>query len=324
MTISVHVSHARTICPLEPCYGAWCEWASGDVCPDPDSTKGIAVLQKVDHHNVPYSGPAPEGTHALEREGHYLLRGAFTEREIAELRHDILRVYRRVRPDLRACRPSRENAAMFRYEMFNRSALVQRAIGVSCIMDILEPLLGADSHVISCTAWKNGPGRATGMAGLAWHVDGGPHVPRSSDCAWPSHVPYPIFVVATHVYLDDVSLEDGPTAIVPGSHTSGRLPPPDRLQDPDLTYGDRGMAVQIARAGDVGFFVSDVWHRRLPPSERSRGRFFLQTNYGRREIAQRVRSSSVVNHASRAAIKRARTKRDRQLIGLHPEWFYDG
>jgi hypothetical protein len=262
------------------------------------------VLQKVDHHNIPYCGPAPEGTRALENEGHYLLRGAFAEREIAELRDDILRVYRKVRPDKRACRPSAENAAMFRYEMFNRSALVQRAIGQRCILEILAPLLGQDCHVISCTSWKNAPG--------------------NSEFPWPSHVPYPVFVVATHLYLEDVSIADGPTAIVPGSHTSGRLPPPDRLQDTELTYGEQGMVVQLARAGDVGFFVSDVWHRRLPPSDASRGRFFLQTNYGRREIAQRVRPSSVVNHASRSAIKRARTQRERQLIGLHPQWFYDG
>ena len=84
------------------------------------------------------------------------------------------------------------------------------------------------------------------------------------------------------------------------------------------------MEVHLARAGDVGFFVSDVWHRRLPPTDRSRGRFFLQTNYGRREIAQRVRPTTVVHHASRSAIARARTQRERQLIGLHPEWFYDG
>lgn len=282
------------------------------------------MLQKVDHHNVPYCGPAPLGTRALESDGHYLLRGAFAEREVAELRDDVLRVYRKIRPDARACRPSPENAAMFRYEMFNRSALVHRAIGRPCILEVLEPLLGQDCHVISCTSWRNAPGEATGMAGLAWHVDGGPHVPRDSDYPWPSHVPYPVFVVATHLYLEDVSLDDGPTAIVPGSHTSGRLPPPDRLHDSDLTYGERGMVVQVARAGDVGFFVSDVWHRRLPPGGASRGRFFLQTNYGRREIAQRVRPTSMVNHASRSAIKQARTTRERQLIGLHPQWFYDG
>ena len=49
-----------------------------------------------------------------------------------------------------------------------------------------------------------------------------------------------------------------------------------------------------------------------------------KTNYGRREIAQRVRPTHVVNHASPDAIARAATERERQLIGLHPQAFYDG
>jgi hypothetical protein len=80
----------------------------------------------------------------------------------------------------------------------------------------------------------------------------------------------------------------------------------------------------VARAGDVTFFVSDVWHRRLPPQANASGRFFLQTNYGRREIAQRVHPTEVVNHACPEAIARARTDRERRLIGLHPSVYFDG
>jgi len=71
-------------------------------------------------------------------------------------------------------------------------------------------------------------------------------------------------------------------------------------------------------------FVSDVWHRRLPPTARSTGRFFLQTNYARRDLAQRVLPTSVVNHTTPESRARARTERERSLIGLHPERFYDG
>jgi hypothetical protein len=82
--------------------------------------------------------------------------------------------------------------------------------------------------------------------------------------------------------------------------------------------------VHLARAGDVTFLVSDVWHRRVPPAPNGGGRFFLQTNYGRRDIAQRVRPTEVVNHVSAEAAARACTERERQLIGLHHQAFYDG
>jgi len=282
------------------------------------------VIQKLHHLNLPYDGPAPEGTLALERDGHYVLRREFAAAEVAELRAEILDVYRRVPPDMRAGRTSPANAEMFRYEMFNRSELCQRAIARPAVLAILEPLLGGDCHAISCTSWRNPPGSDSAPRGQEWHVDGGPHVPRAEGVEWPAQVPYPIFVVATHVYLQDVSIDDGPTACVPGSHTSGCRPPTERVWDLDLEYQGRRSVVHFARAGDVGFFVSDVWHRRLPPTRAGAGRFFLQTNYGRREIAQRIRPTDAVNHASPEAIARAANERERALIGLHPQVFYDG
>jgi ectoine hydroxylase-related dioxygenase (phytanoyl-CoA dioxygenase family) len=282
------------------------------------------LLRKVEELNRPYAGPAPEGTHALERHGHYLLRGAFSPEELERLREEILAVYRDVAPDRRAGRTSEDNAAMFRYQMFNRSALCQQAIARPALLEILEPLLGGDCHAITCTAWRNPPGNAHAPRGQEWHVDGGPHVPRAENVGWPANIPYPIFVVATQIYLHDVALEDGPTAFAPGSHTSGRVPPSESAWDLELPYHGCERAVHVARAGDVTFFVSDVWHRRLPPSEAGAGRFFLQTNFARREIAQRVLPTDEVNHASAVALARATDLRARQLIGLHRQVFYDG
>ncbi|MCR9244175.1 MAG: phytanoyl-CoA dioxygenase family protein [bacterium] len=282
------------------------------------------MLQRPCHQNLPYHGPASAATHALERDGHLVLREVFTAGEITELRTAIERVYDEVPPDPRAGRTSPENAAMFRYEMLNRSAECQHAIANRGILDVLAPLIGHDCHAISCTAWRNPPGTEHAPRGQEWHTDAGPHVPRDADVDWPADIPFPIFVVATHIYLQDLSRDDGPTAVIPGSHTSGRIPPAEMVWDLNATYRGRESVHHEARAGDVGFFVSDVWHRRLPPTEQSRGRFFLQTNYGRREIAQRLRPTELANHLSPAAIERARTERERTLIGLHPATYYDG
>jgi hypothetical protein len=80
----------------------------------------------------------------------------------------------------------------------------------------------------------------------------------------------------------------------------------------------------VAGAGDVGLFVSDVWHRRLSPAPDDPGRMFLQCHYGRRDLAQRLRTTQEVNHLSAEAIARAGTARQRRLVGLHPPGFYDG
>jgi ectoine hydroxylase-related dioxygenase (phytanoyl-CoA dioxygenase family) len=282
------------------------------------------VLRRHNNLNVPYSGPAPEGTLELEREGHYVLRGEFKPREVEELRQEIEAVYRDVPPDLRDGRTSPDNAEMFRYEMFNRSALCQQVIARPNILAILEHLLGNNCHAISCTAWRNPSDPSHAPNGQEWHIDSGPHVPFPPDVEWPDSIPFPIFVVATHIYLKDLRREDGPTAVVPGSHRSGQVPPKEKEWDLDLQFRGRSTVHHEAKAGDVGFFVSDVWHRRLPPGPGSHGRFFLQTNYGRRDIAQRILPTSEAHHLRPEALERAVRYRHRLLVGLHPQSFYDG
>jgi hypothetical protein len=51
---------------------------------------------------------------------------------------------------------------------------------------------------------------------------------------------------------------------------------------------------------------------------------FVQCHYGRRDLAQRIRPTSAVNHLSQGALARAETPRDKTLIGFHPPGFYDG
>lgn len=79
-----------------------------------------------------------------------------------------------------------------------------------------------------------------------------------------------------------------------------------------------------AQAGDVQLFVSDVWHRRMPTGPGDAGRLFLQVHYGRRDIAQRLQTTSVANQLSADAVARAATPRDKTLVGLHRPLFYDG
>lgn len=106
------------------------------------------------------------------------------------------------------------------------------------------------------------------------------------------------------------------------------LGPPAALRTPErrraLSYEGRGAVALEARAGDVALFVSDAWHRGLPPLPGGSGRLFLQAHYARRDIAQRIRTTADANQLSGAALARIRSPREKKLLGLHDPFFYDG
>jgi len=260
---------------------------------------------------------APGAARDLEDDGFTLLKGVFTPIEVAELTAECNRVFDEYEADVRYRKADR---AQFRYEMYNRSAAVQRAIGHPRILETIEPLLGEDCHVIANTCWRNPPDHGGGP----WHCDAGPHVPRPEGVAWPDEIPYPVFVIGAHLWLEDVRAADGPTAVIPGSHRSGRLAPLDRIDDPDLEYEGRGAVAPEADAGDVLLFVSDCWHRGTPATQGGRGRLFVQCHYGRRDIAQRVLTTERVNQVGDEARARIESDRDATLLGLHRPFFYDG
>ena len=273
---------------------------------------------------LPRTGETPAASRELEQEGFTVLRGVLDPDEVAALSAEINALYAALPPDGRHAQRPVEEDNDFRYEMLNRSALCQAAIGHAAILEAIEPLLGEDCHVIANTCWRNPPRERNTHGGGAWHIDAGPHVPRAPGIPWDDRIPYPVFAIGAHIYLQDCPIECGPTGVIPRSHKSGQRPPEDRVWDVGLTCDGRGVLPLTARSGDVAMFVSDVWHRRLPPLAGDVGRFFLQAHYGRRDIAQRIRTTSRINHLSADARKRAKTPRQRSLVGLHPNFFYDG
>jgi ectoine hydroxylase-related dioxygenase (phytanoyl-CoA dioxygenase family) len=273
------------------------------------------VIKRVLKNLGVYDGDAPAESALLEREGWAVVHEVIDPAQVATLAEDIEAVFDRTEPER-----SRTDKDEFRYEMLNRSAACQDAIGHARILEVIEPLLGDDCHVIANTAWRNPPS----FGGGPWHCDAGPHVPRAEGVPWDDRIPYPVFAVGAHILLWDCSAADGPTAVVPGSHRSGRLAPFDRLTDPELTYDGRPPVLLEGRAGDVALFVSDVWHRGTAATPDGRGRFFLQAHYGRRDLAQRLRTTAVSHQLSDDAVARADTERKRALVGLHDPFFYDG
>jgi ectoine hydroxylase-related dioxygenase (phytanoyl-CoA dioxygenase family) len=272
------------------------------------------MIKRVGKNLALLTGDAPEASRQLERDGFTVLRGVLTPDEIAALTEEIEHAF-----ETRAPERGRSDRDEFRYEMLNFGARSQAAVATPEILAVIEPLLGGDCHVIANTAWWNPPE----FGGGPWHCDAGPHVPRPNGVDWDDRIPYPVFAIGAHLLLKDCAAADGPTAVVPGSHRSGRLAPLSQIEDPDLTYDGRPPVLLEGEAGDVALFVSDVWHRGTPADGGS-GRLFLQVHYGRRDIAQRIRTTEVANQLSPEAIERAVTRRERDLVGLHEPYFYDG
>ena len=160
-----------------------------------------------------FSGAVPDASAQLERDGWAVVRDVLAVAEIEGLRSEIDDVFAATEPER-----ARTDASEFRYEMLNRSAACQTAIGHPRILEVIEPLLGEDCHVIANTAWRNPPE----FKGGPWHCDAGPHVPRPEGVEWDDRIPYPVFAIGAHLYLKDCDLADGPTAVVPASHRSGR------------------------------------------------------------------------------------------------------
>lgn len=281
------------------------------------------MIRRIGGYLTIRSAPAPEASIQLEREGYTVLRGVLSEREVAVLRDDVARVFDELPGDERGERSPEDND-MFRYEMLNRSARAQDMVGHPKILETIEPLLGEDCHVIANTAWRNPAGQPGLHGGQVWHIDAGPHVPLPEGVEWPADIPHPVFAIGVHVFLEDCNLDDGPTGVIPGSHLSGRFPPMDRRMDNDLDYKGQKIVPLPAKAGDVAFFVSDVWHRRMPTTEKDSGRFFLQIHYGRRDIAQRLKTTTEHNQCSAEALSRAVEARHKTVVGLHSPRFYDG
>lgn len=272
----------------------------------------------------PRSDSAPSASLHLEEEGYVVLPAVLGPEEVIALHAELSDVYATTPADQRNARLSVDEREDFRYEMFNRSALAQRAICHPSILQVIEPLLGEDCHIIANTCWRNPPRSKNQHGGGFWHIDAGPHIPRKPGIAWDERIPYPVFAIGAHIYVQDSGLESGPTGVIPRSHKSGQFPPPDRVKDVDLDYDGRRVVPLLARAGDVALFVSDVWHRRLPAGPGDQGRFFLQAHYGRRDLAQRVRTTVAVNHVDGSARSRIASPREAALLGLHAPFFYDG
>jgi hypothetical protein len=135
-------------------------------------------------------------------------------------------------------------------------------------IDVIEGIHGFGTRLIGGSIWITGAGRYP----MGLHIDYLPFA-LPEDIANDPRVQIPIMISTLHYYLNDLTMELGPTLVVEGSHKSGRVP------DEDTGWKDKPCKALVCKAGDAMLFRSDLWHGALANISHER-RYMLQVHFG--------------------------------------------
>jgi len=194
------------------------------------------------------------------RDGCVLIPGVIPEAECAELRALTDRIAL-ASPSFVIRNPEEQDVAFAR--QFIREP----------ILTLVRRILGPESRFCGQNVIRNLPGQAISH----WHVDDKLEYPLPPDVPrWDGRARLPLTWLSAQVPLSDIlTLDDGPTEIVPGSHYSGRLSPKE-----NPVFEGRGAEPVLCRAGDVYLFNHQLWHRGRPNTG-TRTRYLMQLQYAR-------------------------------------------
>ena len=141
------------------------------------------------------------------------------------------------------------------------------------VIEVIDAIHGGPAHlgvnpgaqVIAGSSWITGQGRAMGI-----HTD-------YQSFSVPSEIQekcvLPIYCTTLHYYLNDMTLDLGPTILIPGSHRAGRYP------TGESTWNDVAPQAAIVRAGDAVLFRNDIWHGAAKNTHPSERRYMMQVHY---------------------------------------------
>jgi hypothetical protein len=176
------------------------------------------------------------------------------------------------------------------------------------VIEVIEIIHGGDAHlganpspqVIAGSSWITGQGRAMGI-----HTDY-----QSYGLPPEVHEQYrlPIYCTTLHIYLNDMTLELGPTTVIPGSHKAGRFP-----KDESTWNGIEPQAA-LVHAGDAVLFRNDLWHGAGLNSHPTERRYMMQVHYAHGSFAKCYPSLRWPQMYNPAVLEKA-TPRQKRLLG---------
>lgn len=149
------------------------------------------------------------------------------------------------------------------------------------IHSLVEAILGPGCEAVGQNVIRNPPSVAISR----WHVDDVLECPLPEEIArHDARIRLPVLWLSVQIPLSDLEAEKyGPGQFIPGSHYSGRMPPPNEEAP---TFEGRGPVSVLCKAGDIYLFSHQCWHRGAPNSS-DRTRYILQQQYGKRWAIRR-------------------------------------
>jgi hypothetical protein len=176
-------------------------------------------------------------------------------------------------------------------------------------IEVIEGIHGYGTRLIGGSIWITGSGRYP----MGLHIDYLPFALPEHVASDP-RVDIPIMISTLHYYLDDLTIELGPTLVVEGSHKSGRVP------DEDTGWNGNLCRALVCKAGDALLFRSDLWHGALPNTSQQR-RYMLQVHYGCAYIERTFSSPFKKQSDFPPDILAGCDERQRRLLGERQEGF---
>ncbi|MDI4648170.1 phytanoyl-CoA dioxygenase family protein [Cohnella hashimotonis] len=179
----------------------------------------------------------------LHKDGYVLFKGVLDRGQAAALKEGIRQAFE-----------GKDDNVMMQGPMFERGEIFEALVDHPVISTFIEKVLGPDCQLSS----MNGM-RTTRNNGVSkWHVDEALFFPLPEGAEIDASIPMPVFLMNALYYLDDVTEDQGPTQVVPGSHRAGRA---IRHAEEIGEYKGQGAISILAEAGDCLVFNSQIWHR---------------------------------------------------------------
>lgn len=168
----------------------------------------------------------------LRTEGYAILRGVVEPNRLDALRNALDTVYR---DEARVPRQTAEKGCLRGYNLVRRDALFREALQEPAVLELAEAMLGGDCILHSFesrSALPNG-----GQQSLHRDMPYADGVCLSVNCVW---------------MLDDFTVENGATRVVPRSHLRKEGPEANRVYDDEV--------LGIEPAGTILLFNTLTWH----------------------------------------------------------------
>jgi len=203
---------------------------------------------------------------AFDRDGYIIIRDALSKNEIGALLEAGERAQERwlADPD----RKGSDNPFLRRVEpLIEYDDAFVELLDHPGYFPVIRELLGDGIAIIDTAYFVSPPGQGWGSTS-EWHID--------EALTGPDGAPIPLFAKVTIPLVDIADIDDGPTAVVPGSHA---LSYNDILPDPQDPRDMPGKVPILVPAGDVYIFHGRVHHAAMP-NVGSQTRRVLHYNYG--------------------------------------------